>query len=257
MTVPVLQVKNLYKLFIPLEHSQNEKKAMAMLEQGASRTEVQDATGITAGLIDINFTVNKGEVFVLIGLSGSGKSTLIRCLNMLNPPTSGTVYLEGDNITDFSSKQLQELRRTKVAMVFQNFGLISNRNVLENTYYGLEIRGVPLKERTEKAMQMLEMVGLQGWEKTRISALSGGMKQRVGIARALANDPDILLMDEAFPRSTPWYATIYSSSCCVFRKKQVRPLFLSRMISTKPSVWEHTSAFCATAAWCKSVRRRK
>ena len=111
MTVPVLQVKNLYKLFIPLEHSQNEKKAMSMLEQGASRTEVQEATGITAGLIDINFTVNKGEVFVLIGLSGSGKSTLIRCLNMLNPPTSGTVYLEGDNITDFSSKQLQELRR--------------------------------------------------------------------------------------------------------------------------------------------------
>lgn len=203
MTVPVLQVKNLYKLFIPLEHSQNEKKAMAMLEQGASRTEVQEATGITAGLIDINFTVNKGEVFVLIGLSGSGKSTLIRCLNMLNPPTSGTVYLEGDNITDFSSKQLQELRRTKVAMVFQNFGLISNRNVLENTYYGLEIRGVPLKERTEKAMQMLEMVGLQGWEKTRISALSGGMKQRVGIARALANDPDILLMDEAFSALDP------------------------------------------------------
>lgn len=170
MTVPVLQVKNLYKLFIPLEHSQNEKKAMSMLEQGASRTEVQEATGITAGLIDINFTVNKGEVFVLIGLSGSGKSTLIRCLNMLNPPTSGTVYLEGDNITDFSSKQLQELRRTKVAMVFQNFGLIINRNVLENAYYGLEIRGVPLKERTEKAMQMLEMVGLQGWEK-RVSAL--------------------------------------------------------------------------------------
>ena len=197
MTVPVLQVKNLYKLFIPLEHSQNEKKAMSMLEQGASRTEVQEATGITAGLIDINFTVNKGEVFVLIGLSGSGKSTLIRCLNMLNPPTSGTVYLEGDNITDFSSKQLQELRRTKVAMVFQNFGLISNRNVLENAYYGLEIRGVPLKERTEKAMQMLEMVGLQGWEKTRISALSGGMKQRVGIARAMTNDPKVLLSDEA------------------------------------------------------------
>ena len=203
MTVPVLQVKNLYKLFIPLEHSQNEKKAMAMLEQGASRTEVQEATGITAGLIDINFTVKKGEVFVLIGLSGSGKSTLIRCLNMLNPPTSGTVYLEGDNITNFSNKQLQELRRTKVAMVFQNFGLISNRNVLENAYYGLEIRGVPLKERTEKAMQMLEMVGLQGWEKTRISALSGGMKQRVGIARALANDPDILLMDEAFSALDP------------------------------------------------------
>lgn len=230
---------------------------MAMLEQGASRTEVQEATGITAGLIDINFTVNKGEVFVLIGLSGSGKSTLIRCLNILNPPTSGTVYLEGDNITDFSSKQLQELRRTKVAMVFQNFGLISNRNVLENTYYGLEIRGVPLKERTEKAMQMLEMVGLQGWEKTRISALSGGMKQRVGIARALANDPDILLMDEAFSALDPLVRNDLQFELLRIQEKQVRPLFLSRMISTKPSVWEHTSVFCATAAWCKSVRRRK
>lgn len=203
MNTPVLEVKNLYKLFIPLEHSQNEKEAMALLAQGRSRSEVQQATGITAGLIDINFSVQKGEVFVLIGLSGSGKSTLIRCLNMLHPPTSGTVHLDGEDITVMNSKQLQNLRRTKVAMVFQNFGLISNRNVLENTYYGLEIRGVPLKERTEKARKMLEMVGLAGWEHTRISALSGGMKQRVGIARALANDPDILLMDEAFSALDP------------------------------------------------------
>lgn len=203
MTVPVLEVKNLYKLFIPIEHSQNEKEAMALLGQGCSRHEVQESTGITAGLIDINFKVMPGEIFVLIGLSGSGKSTLIRCLNMLNPPTSGVLYLEGSDITKFSNKQLQDLRRTKVAMVFQNFGLIDNRNVLENTYYGLEIRGVPLKERTQKAMQMLEMVGLKGWEYKRINALSGGMKQRVGIARALANDPDILLMDEAFSALDP------------------------------------------------------
>lgn len=203
MTVPVLEVKNLYKLFIPIEHSQNEKEAMTMLSQGRSRHEVQESTGITAGLIDINFKVMPGEIFVLIGLSGSGKSTLIRCLNMLNPPTSGALYLEGSDITKFNNKQLQNLRRTKVAMVFQNFGLIDNRNVLENTYYGLEIRGVPLKERTQKAMQMLEMVGLKGWEYKRINALSGGMKQRVGIARALANDPDILLMDEAFSALDP------------------------------------------------------
>ncbi len=203
MNTPVLEVKNLYKLFIPLEHSQNEKEAMTLLEQGRSRSEVQQATGITAGLIDINFSVQRGEVFVLIGLSGSGKSTLIRCLNMLHPPTSGTVHLDGEDVTTMSSKQLQNLRRTKVAMVFQSFGLISNRNVLENTYYGLEIRGVPLKERTERALKMLDMVGLAGWEHTRISALSGGMKQRVGIARALANDPDILLMDEAFSALDP------------------------------------------------------
>ncbi len=203
MTVPVLEVKNLYKLFIPIEHSQNEKEAMTMLSQGRSRHEVQESTGITAGLIDINFKVMPGEIFVLIGLSGSGKSTLIRCLNMLNPPTSGALYLEGSDITKFNNKQLQNLRRTKVAMVFQNFGLIDNRNVLENTYYGLEIRGVPLKERTQKAMQILEMVGLKGWEYKRINALSGGMKQRVGIARALANDPDILLMDEAFSALDP------------------------------------------------------
>ncbi len=203
MNNPVLEVKNLYKLFIPLEHSQNEKEAMTLLEQGRSRSEVQQATGITAGLIDINFSVQRGEVFVLIGLSGSGKSTLIRCLNMLHPPTSGTVHLDGEDVTTMSSKQLQNLRRTKVAMVFQSFGLISNRNVLENTYYGLEIRGVPLKERTERALKMLDMVGLAGWEHTRISALSGGMKQRVGIARALANDPDILLMDEAFSALDP------------------------------------------------------
>lgn len=203
MSEPILQVKNLYKLFIPLEHKQNTDEAMAMLKNGYSRSEVQEATGITAGLTDISFDVQQGEIFVLIGLSGSGKSTLIRCLNMLNPPTSGQVLFEGQDVTAFDSKRLQDFRRTRVAMVFQSFGLMSNRNVLENTYYGLEIRGVPLKQRTEKALQMLAMVGLQGWEYKRISQLSGGMKQRVGIARALTNDPDILLMDEAFSALDP------------------------------------------------------
>ncbi len=200
---PILKVENLYKLFVPIEASQNVKEAMELLEAGQGRFEVLQETGITAGLADISFEVQKGETFVLIGLSGSGKSTLIRCLNMLHEPTCGKVLFEGEDITKYTSKQLQEFRRTKAAMVFQHFGLMDNRTVLENAYYGLEIRGVPLKERTEKAMEMLAMVGLEGWEHKKISALSGGMKQRVGIARALANDPDILLMDEAFSALDP------------------------------------------------------
>ena len=200
---PILEVKDLYKLFVPIEASQKVDIAMDLLKEGKSRSEVLAATGITAGLADISFKVQKGEIFVLIGLSGSGKSTLIRCLNRLNEPTSGQVLFEGQDITKFSSTELQEFRRTKVAMVFQQFGLMSNRNVLENTYYGLELRGVPLQERTEKALEMLAMVGLEGMEDKKISSLSGGMKQRVGIARALTNDPDILLMDEAFSALDP------------------------------------------------------
>ncbi len=200
---PIIEVKNLYKLFIPFEAKNKADTAMEMLRSGANRTHVLQATGITAGLKDISFTVNRGEIFVLIGLSGSGKSTLIRCLNMLHAPTCGEVLFDGEDITKYNSQQLQEFRRTKAAMVFQSFGLMSNRNVLENTYYGLEIRGVPLKERTEKAMEMLSMVGLEGWEHKKISDLSGGMKQRVGIARALTNDPDVLLMDEAFSALDP------------------------------------------------------
>lgn len=199
----ILRVENLYKLFVPLEATNNEEKAMKLLKYGADRFIVQEATGITAGLTDISFNVRPGEIFVLIGLSGSGKSTLIRCLNMLNKPTEGKIFFKDQEVTAFNKSQLQEFRRTKISMVFQNFGLMDNRSVLENTYYGLEIRGVPLKERTAKAMEMLAMVGLQGWENEKISKLSGGMKQRVGIARALANDPDILLMDEAFSALDP------------------------------------------------------
>ena len=146
---PILKVENLYKLFVPLEASQNVEEAMELLQAGQGRFEVLQSTGITAGLADISFEVQKGETFVLIGLSGSGKSTLIRCLNMLHEPTYGKVLFNGEDITKYNSKQLQEFRRTKAAMVFQHFGLMDNRNVLENTYYGLEIRGVPLKERTE------------------------------------------------------------------------------------------------------------
>lgn len=166
--------------------------------------DVMETTGIMAAISDVSFSVKRGELFVLIGLSGSGKSTIVRCLNMLHKPTKGEILIDGEDITKYNEKQLQELRRTKVSMVFQNGGLLSHRDVLGNVAYGLEVRGVGKEERENKAMEMINMVGLTGYEHEKLSSLSGGMKQRVGIARALANDPDILLMDEAFRRLILW-----------------------------------------------------
>lgn len=156
-----------------------------------------------AAISDVSFSVKRGELFVLIGLSGSGKSTIVRCLNMLHKPTKGEILIDGEDITKYTEKQLQELRRTKVSMVFQNGGLLSHRDVLGNVAYGLEVRGIGKEEREAKALEMINMVGLTGYENEKLSSLSGGMKQRVGIARALANDPDILLMDEAFSALDP------------------------------------------------------
>ena len=203
MTANILEVKNMYKLFSQADFLDEPEEAFKMLAQGCSRKEVLDATGMMAAVTDISFEVQKGEVFVLIGLSGSGKSTIVRCLNMLNPPTKGSVFIEGEDITKYTEKQLQELRRTKISMVFQHGGLLSHRNVLSNVAYGLEIRGIKRAEREAKAMEMINMVGLEGCEKEQLSSLSGGMKQRVGIARALANDAEILLMDEAFSALDP------------------------------------------------------
>ena len=192
----VLEVKNLYKLFGPYDFLDERKAAFKLLELGASRMDV-------AAISDVSFSVKRGELFVLIGLSGSGKSTIVRCLNMLHKPTKGEILIDGEDITKYNEKQLQELRRTKVSMVFQNGGLLSHRDVLGNVAYGLEVRGVGKEERENKAMEMINMVGLTGYEHEKLSSLSGGMKQRVGIARALANDPDILLMDEAFSALDP------------------------------------------------------
>ena len=199
----VLEVKNLYKLFGPYDFLDERKAAIKLLELGASRMDVMETTGIMAAISDVSFSVKRGELFVLIGLSGSGKSTIVRCLNMLHKPTKGEILIDGEDITKYNEKQLQELRRTKVSMVFQNGGLLSHRDVLGNVAYGLEVRGVGKEERENKAMEMINMVGLTGYEHEKLSSLSGGMKQRVGIARALANDPDILLMDEAFSALDP------------------------------------------------------
>ncbi|MCK9478287.1 MAG: glycine betaine/L-proline ABC transporter ATP-binding protein [Firmicutes bacterium] len=194
----ILKVENLTKMF-------GSKKLLAreMLKKGLSKNEVLKKTGVTVAVDNVSFEVRQGEIFVLIGLSGSGKSTVIRCLNMLQPPTSGKIYFEGDNIKNYSAKQLREFRRNKVSMVFQNFGLMSHRDVLSNAAYGLEIKGVSKKEREEKAMEIISMVGLSGWEGQSVLNLSGGMRQRVGIARALINNPDVLLMDEPFSALDP------------------------------------------------------
>ncbi len=200
---PILEVRHLYKIFAPLDFRGEKKMAYKLLELGATRQDVLEATGMTAAVTDVSFRVGKGEIFVLIGLSGSGKSTLVRCLNMLHRPSRGEVLIDGEDITAYDEVKLQKLRRTKISMVFQNGGLLAHRDVMGNVGYGLEIRGVKKEKREAKALEMIRMVGLEGHERESLDSLSGGMRQRVGIARALASDPDILLMDEAFSALDP------------------------------------------------------
>ena len=162
-----------------------------MLQRGTSKSELMEKTGHTIGLQDVSLSVEAGETFVVMGLSGSGKSTLIRCLNRLIEPTAGQILVDGQDVTKLSEEGLRELRQKKMAMVFQRFGLLPHRTVLENIAYGLEVQGVAGPERLEKATQWVETVGLKGWEHSYPSQLSGGMQQRVGIARALCTDPEI------------------------------------------------------------------
>lgn len=194
----ILRVENLSMLF-----GSRKTQAREMMAQGDSKDKILEKTEVTVAVDDISFSVEQGKIFSLIGLSGSGKSTVVRCLNMLLTPTSGKIFYRGEDISTYSADELRDYRRNKVSMVFQSFGLISHRNVLENVAFGLELRGVKKEERIDKAMEMVNMVGLSGWENKEITDLSGGMRQRVGIARALANDPDILLMDEPFSALDP------------------------------------------------------
>ena len=196
MSEIALETHNLYKIF-----GRNPQQAVSRLKSGESRTDVQE-TG-TAAVIDASFTVNRGEIFVIMGLSGSGKSTLIRMLNGLHDSSSGTILIDGEEITGASNKRLREIRRDRVSMVFQHFALLPHRTVLDNVAYPLELRGIAKPERLARAKEILVMVGLDGWGDKLPSELSGGMQQRVGIARALASDTEILLMDEAFSALDP------------------------------------------------------
>lgn len=174
-----------------------------MAKAGHSRSDIQKETSCLVALRDVNFSVMPGEIFVVMGLSGSGKSTLIRCINRLIEPTCGTVTLDGDDISIASSSRLREIRRHQISMVFQNYGLLPHKSVIENVEFGLTTRGEKHDERRDRAVRCLDLVGLSGWAQHRPSALSGGMRQRVGLARALATNPEILLMDEPFSALDP------------------------------------------------------
>ena len=193
-----LKVDGVWKVF-----GNRPEKAVAMAETGASRAEILATTGCTVGVRDVSFDVHRGETFVVMGLSGSGKSTLIRCASRLNEVTRGRVLLDGEDLTTMSDEKLRQVRRHKMSMVFQHFGLFPHRRVIDNAAYGLEVRGVEKNERFERANKVLEIVGLKGWENHYPQQLSGGMQQRVGLARALTVDPEILLFDEPFSALDP------------------------------------------------------
>ncbi|EPH65429.1 glycine betaine/L-proline ABC transporter ATP-binding protein [Enterococcus casseliflavus] len=193
-----VKVEHLTKIF-----GKKKQQALAMVKEQRSKNEILEKTGATVGVYDVNFEVNEGEIFVIMGLSGSGKSTLIRLLNRLIEPSGGDIYIDGVDVAKMSKEELREVRRHKINMVFQSFGLFPHRTILENTEYGLEVRGVSKEERTAKAEKALENSGLLSFKDQYPDQLSGGMQQRVGLARALANDPEILLMDEAFSALDP------------------------------------------------------
>ncbi|GAA3011759.1 quaternary amine ABC transporter ATP-binding protein [Tetragenococcus solitarius] len=193
-----VRIEHLTKVF-----GRRTQQALELVRKGKTKQEIVEETGATVGVHDVSFDVEEGEVFVIMGLSGSGKSTLVRMINRLIDPTSGEVYIDDADVAKMSKEDLREVRRNKVNMVFQNFGLFPQRTVLENTEYGLEVRGVPKEERQKKAEEALDNSGLLSFKDQYPNQLSGGMQQRVGLARALANDPEVLLMDEAFSALDP------------------------------------------------------
>jgi glycine betaine/proline transport system ATP-binding protein len=195
----IVEVKHLYKIFGHRAH----ERALPLIRKGLSKTEILKKTGCTVGINDASFSVRKREIFVIMGLSGSGKSTVIRCVNRLIDPTAGEVIVSGVNVGSASSEKLRELRRKKMSMVFQRFGLLPHRSVIDNVAFGLEIQKIDKETRYQQAREAIQTVGLNGYEESMTQDLSGGMQQRVGLARALANDPEILLMDEAFSALDP------------------------------------------------------
>lgn len=193
-----IKAENLYKIF-----DGKGQKEIEMLKNGMSKNDILEKTGATVGINNASFEVEEGEIFVIMGLSGSGKSTLLRTLNRLVEPTAGEIEIDGTNIMDLNKDELREFRKEKFGMVFQNFALFPYRTVLENAEFGLEIQGMGKEKRRKKAMTALKQVGLEGYENQKPDQLSGGMQQRVGLARALAVDTDILLMDEPFSALDP------------------------------------------------------
>ena len=195
---PRISIRHVSKIF-----GRHPSRALQQLREGRAKADVQRDTGVVVGVYDVSLDILPGEIFVIMGLSGSGKSTLLRLINRLHDATSGSILVDGEDVTAMGSRALRQLRRSKFGMVFQSFALLPHRTVLGNVEFGLEIQGEPKARRAERAMQVIETVGLAGYEGKYVSQLSGGMRQRVGLARALAADPEILLMDEAFSALDP------------------------------------------------------
>ncbi|AXM96971.1 quaternary amine ABC transporter ATP-binding protein [Pseudomonas plecoglossicida] len=193
-----IEVKNVFKIF-----GDRADEALQMIRNQQGKEQVLAQTGCVVGVNDLSLSIGSGEIFVIMGLSGSGKSTLVRHFNRLIDPTSGQILVDGEDILQYDMEALREFRRRKISMVFQSFGLLPHRNVLDNVGYGLKVRGESKQLCAERAMQWIETVGLKGYEKKYPHQLSGGMRQRVGLARALAADTDIILMDEAFSALDP------------------------------------------------------
>lgn len=198
VAISKIEVRNVFKVF-----GKREKDVLGLLEQGQSKDQVLAKTGCVVGINDLSLSIWTGEVFVIMGLSGSGKSTLVRHFNRLIDPTRGQILVDGENILEYDMPALRHFRRHKISMVFQSFGLLPHRNVLDNVAYGLKVRGESSAQCEERARHWIGQVGLQGYEQAFIHQLSGGMRQRVGLARALATDTDIILMDEAFSALDP------------------------------------------------------
>ncbi|SMO39319.1 glycine betaine/proline transport system ATP-binding protein [Saccharicrinis carchari] len=193
-----ITIENLSLIF-----GKNKARATKMIEEGKSKSEILSKTGCNVAVRNANLSIAQGEIYVVMGLSGSGKSTLLRCINRLIEPTMGKVFVDDKEITKMDSKELLNARRKELAMVFQHFGLLPHRSVMSNVAFGLELQGQPKEQREKHARDTIEMVGLKGYEDLKVSELSGGMQQRVGLARGLANDPKVLLMDEAFSALDP------------------------------------------------------
>ncbi|MDN6162179.1 MAG: glycine betaine/L-proline ABC transporter ATP-binding protein, partial [Atopostipes sp.] len=199
-------------------------KALKLTHQGESKKDILEKTGSTVGVYDASFEVEEGEIFVIMGLSGSGKSTLVRMFNRLIEPTEGKVEIDGENIMEMNEDELRQVRRKKVSMVFQNFGLFPHKTILENTVYGLKVQNINKKERRRKAEKALDNAGLLPYKNKYPNQLSGGMQQRVGLARALANDPEIILMDEAFSALDPLIRRDMQDELIELQKNQERTI---------------------------------
>lgn len=195
---PKIHLENLIKIY-----GDQPRKALKLFRDGKTKDDILKLTNQVVSIADISLKINQGELFVIMGLSGSGKSTLVRCINRLIKPTSGHVYIDDEDIAHVSEKRMREIRLSKISMVFQQFGLFPHKTVVENVEYGLKVRGIDPVERRQKGIETLSRVGLEQWADYPPSALSGGMQQRVGLARALATDAEILLMDEPFSALDP------------------------------------------------------